>query len=152
MLRWVVAAWVSMGAGCGEESAGPPPLLPEDYQDSYVEVRDCRRSGDHDLNLIRVMADPLAREAYEERMSSFPEGAMLVKEEYEFSDADCTGPIKQWTVMVRQPEGAASDMLGWDWQRIDLARRVIEGPSRCVGCHSGCGEPPDGYEGTCAVP
>src|SRR5690606_34595380 len=43
--------------GEGHDQPGPDvePLFPEDYRDSYVEVRDCRGSGDHDLNQVRML-------------------------------------------------------------------------------------------------
>ncbi len=138
-------------SGGGE--AGPEPLFPEDYATSYVEVRDCRQSGDHDLNLVRMLADAAALGPYQGRNEPFPEGAVVLKEEYEFDDIDCEGPIKQWTVMQRLAGGSGDETLGWAWQRVDSERNVAtENDGRCVSCHTGCGVPPDGYEGTCSIP
>ena len=129
------------------------PDFPADYQDTYVEVRDCRGSGDHELNNIRILASPTALDAYLGRDQPFPEGAVVLKEEYEFGDLDCSGPIKQWTVMRRLPDDSAPDLLDWTWQQVDLEREVVDlDAPRCVGCHQACGVPPDGYEWTCAVP
>ena len=42
---------------------------------------------------------------------------------------------------------------GWTFQRVNPDRTVeSEDDSRCIGCHAECGVPPDGFDGTCAVP
>jgi hypothetical protein len=55
--------------------------------------------------------------------------------------------------MVRLAEGSSPSTLDWRWYQV-TADRTIVGTDipRCIGCHTGCGVPPDGYEGTCAVP
>ena len=132
---------------CGADAT---PLIAEDYARSYTEVRNCRSSSDHDLHKIRVLADPTARDPYTTRTSLFPLGAILVKEEYDFADSNCTGDIINWTVMQRIDGD-------WRWQKLepdggDGMRVVSENDERCINCHSQCGVGPDGYEGTCAVP
>ncbi len=141
-------------AGCpGDDDLGPP-LFPEDYADTYTEVRDCRSGADHDLHNIRVVADPEAVGPYMNRTDPFPDGAVLIKEEYDFGDDDCTGEILQWTVMVRGvAEGTPEDRLGWQWQKVVPEREVKSNDDhRCYDCHSLCGVEPDGYDGTCTVP
>lgn len=139
----------ALTAACG----GPEPLFPEDYEATFTEVRDCRQSGDHDLHTIRVLADEAALMAYADRDGPFPPGATVLKVEYDFGDIDCTGPIQQWTVMQKLPVGTAVGDLDWEWQTVDADRNVIaENPTRCPACHQGCGQPPDGYDGTCTIP
>lgn len=129
------------------------PFFPETYRDSYTEVRNCRQSVDHDLNRVRVLASPEALAAYTSRTSPFPDGAVVVKEEYDFGDSTCSGPIKQWTAMRKLPDGMAPAMLDWEWQRVDSGRGVQStNDARCFGCHTMCGVAPDGYAGTCAIP
>ncbi|MEQ9500086.1 MAG: cytochrome P460 family protein [Deltaproteobacteria bacterium] len=137
-----------------EDDDGPAPDFPADYAASYVEVRDCRTSGDHDLNYVRMLADPVALSPYENRDAPFPVGAVVIKEEYDFTDTDCSGAIKQWTVMTRLADGTAPAALDWRWQRVDADRNVVGVDTpRCYGCHTGCGvESEGGYEGTCAHP
>lgn len=151
----LLAMGVVLGAsvlGCGPADS-EEPLFPEDYLTSYTQVRDCRQSGDHDLNMVRVLAGPMALTPYQGRSEPFPVGAVVLKEEYEFGDVSCSGPIKQWTVMVKEPEGGDPDLIGWTWQRVDADRQVVTGnPYRCSSCHRDCGVPPDGYDGTCEVP
>jgi hypothetical protein len=131
-------------AGCGGD--GPEPAFPADYAGDFTEVRDCRSSADHDLHRIRVLADATAMAPYLAREAPIPDGAVLLKEEYDFGDDDCSGPILEWSVMAKR-DGA------WSFQDVDADRRVVsEDDSRCVGCHELCGDPPDGFDGTCAVP
>lgn len=136
---------------CGDD-AGSEPLFGEDYAATFSEVRDCRPSGDHDLNNIRVLASAEVAGPYLNRDAPIPEGGLLLKEEYDFGDVDCTGEIKQWTVMQRRATGSSSDTLDWGWQRVDWNRNVVtEDEPRCIGCHQLC-VAPSGYEFTCTVP
>jgi hypothetical protein len=133
-------------AACGDPAE---PVFPADYAASYVEVRGCRGSSDHELNNIRVLADPAAMGPYLARDADFPAGAVVLKEEYDFADDACAGPIVQWTVMRRDAAGPQ----GWRWQEVDADRDVVsEDDGRCTSCHATCGVPPDGYLGTCTVP
>ncbi|MBS1123993.1 MAG: hypothetical protein H6Q90_6221 [Deltaproteobacteria bacterium] len=133
---------------CGTDDA--TPAFPADYAASYALVRSCRSSSDHDLHKIRVLADPAALAPYRDRAATFPTGAIVLKEEYDFADSDCSGPVIEWTVMEKIP---TDDHLGWSWQRVDAKRAVVtEDDARCITCHAACGVAPDGYAGTCAVP
>jgi len=143
-MRWWFLVLAACGGGGGDE-----PLFDEGYRSSYVEVRNCRSSGDHDLNKVRILADPTALNAYTTRAMPFPVGSIVLKEEYDFSDGSCAGPIIEWTVMKKL------DATTWDWQRVTKDRDVAFGdeePSRCINCHTQCGKPPDGHDGTCAIP
>ena len=145
-----VATAVAAGCDGGDE---PAPAFPADYAATYVEVRGCRGSADHDLRRIRVLADPAALAPYQTRSAPFPPGAIVLKAEHDFADDDCTGPVVEWTVMTRLAAGTAPGLLDWSWQRVDGDRRVVsEDEPRCAGCHADCGGPPDGHDGTCAVP
>ena len=156
-MKWLLGALLLVLVGCpgddGDDDGGVEPAFPEDYLDSYVEVRDCRASGDHDLNNIRILAGPSALAPYQGRTAPFPVDAVVLKEEYDFGDMTCTGPVKQWTVMRRLPDGSSPDTLDWAWQRVDNQRKVqTEDEARCISCHQGCGLAPDGYGWTCALP
>ena len=159
-LRWgavTAVAAASLAAGCGgggdDDGREERTLFPASYADTYQEVRDCRKSGDHDLNHVRILADPAALAPYQDRADPFPEGAVVVKEEYDFADDTCSGDLVQWTVMSKMAEGAAPELLDWHWQTVDPDRNVVDDNSlRCAGCHSDCGAPPVGYAGTCAQP
>ena len=138
-------------AACGTDPATPPgeaSILPDDWA-TFAEVRNCRSSSDHDLDRIRVVADPAARPIYTSRTGEFPLGATIVKPEYDFGDTTCTGEIVQWTVM-QKIEG--TEHLGYKWQRLDATGKVVTtDDARCYQCHGDCvGE--SGFAGTCAVP
>jgi Cytochrome P460 len=143
---------VSSCGGNGSSGSGASPSFPADYAASYTEVRDCRNSGDHQLNRVRVLADPAALEPYQARDADFPVGSVVLKEEHDFGDADCSGAPVRYTVMTRLAAGSSPSTLDWYWQDVDATRKVVteDGPL-CIGCHTGCGVPPDGYQGTCTV-
>lgn len=154
---YALCALLAAGAvglvACPEPEPEIEPDFPADYTSDYVEVRDCRGSGDHDLNNIRILVSPDGLDPYDLRMDPFPEGSIVLKEEYEFGDMSCSGPIKQWTVMRRLADDSSPDTLDWAWQRVDADRTVLEEDApRCIGCHTACGVEPDGYEWTCAMP
>ena len=129
------------GLAVGCPPASTAPAFPADYASSYVEVRDCRRSPEHDLAFIRILATPDAAPIYQARAGSFAEGTVILKEEY--ADPDCT-MLEGFTVMARE-RGA------WRWQEVTADRTVLDDGAlpRCVGCHSSCEE---GFEQTCALP
>jgi hypothetical protein len=125
------------------------PRFPADYAATFTEVRDCRRSADHDLHNIRVLADPEALAAYRDRLEPFPVGSIILKEEYDFAD-ECMGDIVEWTVMQKTDSSAR---LGWDWQRVNADRSIkSDNSSLCSNCHSSCTPDENGYDSTCAVP
>lgn len=153
------------GCSCGDDDgvsidgappdAAPEPLFPADYAETYTPVRDCRSSSSHDFHLIKIWADEAAASPYLDRDAPFPVGSIVLKEEYDIGDLDCTGDIVQWTVMQRLEEGAGPPLqLDWFWQKVDENRVVVsQNDARCFGCHDDCdGNPVDSYENTCAVP
>jgi len=150
-LAWLLAVL----AACGGDDGGPveTTLFPADYAASYVAVRPCRPSADHDLNNVTVLADPAAAAVYQARDRAFPVGSVVLKAEYDFGDTACTGPITQWTVMVQLAPGSAPATIDWHWQKVTADRDVrTDNEPRCIGCHTTCGVAPDGYAGTCSMP
>jgi hypothetical protein len=150
-----VALAAVLAAACSDSGSSTPTLVaafPADYAASYVEVRGCRKSADHELDFVRVLADPVALGPYTDRASTFPDGAVVLKEQYDASDDTCTGSVAEWTVMLK--DQAAEERLGWSWQRVAADRRVVEAnTSRCFSCHAGCtGAPDTGYDFTCTDP
>jgi hypothetical protein len=139
-------------AGDDDAPSEPLPAFPADYATTYTEVRDCRNSADHDLSRVRVLADPAALEPYRQRDADFPVGSRVLKEEHDFADSDCSGSPVRWTVMTRLAPGSSPATLDWHWQKVEPPREVrTENEPRCIGCHTSCGVPPDGYLGTCTV-
>lgn len=125
------------------------PLFPEDFAATYQEVRNCRRSGDHDLNYIRILASPDAFDPYQGRTAPFPVGAVVLKPEY--ADEQCTD-LAGFTVMRKEPAGFDPEIGDWSWQRLTADREVLPvDEQRCIGCHRVC-VAPMGYDFTCAEP
>lgn len=163
-VRALLAAVVVAGA-CGDDDGGstdgaqpdaaPAPLFDPDYATNYTQVRDCRSSSSHDFHLIVIWADPDAVTPYLDREAPFPVGSVVLKEEFDIGDVDCTGDIVQWSVMQRLEEGTAPALqLDWFWQKVDRNGEVVtQNEARCFGCHDDCdGDPTDSYFNTCAEP
>lgn len=143
-----------VAVACGTEDAAPgerAPIFPADYAASYQEVRGCRKSADHDLHHVRVLASPEALSTYLQRDQPFPVGAVIVEQEY--VDDQCSD-LERFTAMKREASGYAPDAGDWHWQRLAKDRSVeLDGKlPTCGGCHASCGVAPDGHDGTCAVP
>jgi hypothetical protein len=156
VLSILAAALISpVLVACGDDGGetGDPPVFPEDYAATYQQVRNCRASLDHDIHKIRVVVSPDAMAAYTGRTAPFPAGAIVLKEEYATSDTTCAGPVVQWTVMQKLPAGSSPASLDWTWQEIGANGRTTDKDiRRCIGCHTSCGKPPEGHDGTCTVP
>jgi len=139
--------------GGGDDTTGDPAVFPADYAATYREVRNCRPSLDHDLMRIRVLASPEALTPYNGRTAPFPTGAIVLKEQYKDTDTACAGPIQKYTVMQKLAAGSSPAMLDWLWQDVGANQRTLTpNIQRCPACHTGCGKPPEGYDGTCTVP
>jgi hypothetical protein len=161
----VVVLTVAGACGCGDDDGGgsidgappdaaPEPIFDPDYATTYTKVRDCRSSTSHDFLMIVIWADPDAATPYLDREAPFPVGSIVLKEEYDIGDTECTGDVVQWSVMKRLEDGAAPEQLDWFWQKVDRNGQVVtENEARCFGCHDDCdGDPTDSYENTCAEP
>ena len=122
-LAALIAAASLGAAGCDDD--GEPALFPADYAATYQEVRNCRFSLEHDLMRIRVLAAPDALAVYTGRTGPFPEGAVVLKEEYADTDTACAGPIVSFTAMQKLPAGASPATLDWTWQETDARRKTL---------------------------
>jgi hypothetical protein len=151
-VRGLVASAIVVAA-CGTDSPKPKSILPADYAATYVQTRPCRTSADHDLHNVKVYVDPGSVAAYQMRMTPFATGAVVVKEEYDATDPNCAGSIILWTVMVKLDVGSSPSTIDWHWQKIDPKQGVVtDDEPRCISCHTTCGVPPNGYDGTCSMP
>jgi len=150
--RFLVLAALAAGCSGDDGGGGTPPLFPTDYAASYQEVRNCRASIEHGAVRIRVLAAPDALTPYTGRTAPFPTGAIVLKEEYDDSDLDCTGPKVNYTVMQKLDVGSSAETLDWTWQEVgpDLKDREAD-IRRCYQCHTDCNAP-EGYDHTCTVP
>lgn len=158
MSRALLAALAAVLGGhaliaCSDDGKADVALFPVDYAATYQQVRNCRMSLEHGFVPIRVLASPDALAPYRDRAAPFPEGSIVLKEEFATNDSACAGKPMRFTVMQKLPTGAATEALDWTWQEVD-ADRASTGKDlqRCIACHTDCGKPPEGYQGTCTVP
>lgn len=145
------AAGDAMQDATTDATPGIEVIFPADFEDSYVEMRDCRHSHEHELRFIRVLASPSAQQPYGALSPDvpYPEGATLVKIEHD--DEDCQVRLG-FTAMKKLPEGASLQGGDWHWQKVDMQRKVLEdgAPNTCINCHAQHCAPPFGYDLTCA--
>jgi hypothetical protein len=124
--------------------AGPQPLFSADFEQTFVQVRGCRKSIEHDLEFVRLLVRPEDAATYARCVvpdspcgdaDGFAQGALLVKAQY--LDASCT-ELLRWT--VAQKDAASTEGGGWRWQEVSAARQVtLDGaPRACVSCHTHC--------------
>lgn len=146
----LAAFWALLGCDDGADPTpdASAPVFPADWESTYVELRGCRLSIEHELESIRVLADADAAPHFRACLDAegadgagcgapLAEGAVLLKAQYR--DAACTDLLR-WTA-VRREAGAPGG--GWRWQSVDADRRVrLDGaPPACISCHETCEGP-----------
>lgn len=141
-------------AGCAEvDSFQPQQVIPPDYRTTFVQVRGCRSSVEHDLVNILVRTSPAVAAIYDTGPLPFPQGTVIVKEEY--SDSRCTS-LTAYTVMKKDKPGTDTAGGDWRWYKVDHLDRIIQqgaGTKRCSGCHANnCGGSHAARDFTCALP
>lgn len=119
-------------------SGGPEPVFPENYRETFTEVRNCRFSVEHGGFTIRVLANDIALQDYLNDAAQLPVGSIILKEEYGGPDCDDDTVLQQWRVMLKEAPGFDPNAGDWHWQRV-LAdgRQVVEdNKASCISCHS----------------
>lgn len=119
-------------------SPGPEPVFPENYRETFTEVRNCRFSVEHGGFTIRVLANDIALQDYLNDAAQLPVGSIILKEEYGGPDCNDDTVIEQWRVMRKEAPGFDPNAGDWHWQRV-LAngRQVVEdNKASCISCHS----------------
>jgi hypothetical protein len=140
--------------GCAEvDSFQPQQILPADYRTTFVQVRGCRSSVEHNLEHIVVRTSPAVAPVYDRGPYPFPVGTVIVKEEYG-SDNRCQF-LTGYTIMKKEAPGTDSAAGDWRWFKLDSMDRVtMQGSAtrRCSTCHATCTgmNPPRDF--TCAEP
>lgn len=111
------------------------PIFPANYTDTFIEVRDCRFSIEHEGVYIRVLTDPGTAQAYREDANPLPVGGIVVKEEYTTSDCRPSS-LQRWRVMRKEAPGFDPVTGDWHWQWVDGDRSVrFDDKTTCIGCH-----------------
>jgi len=147
-MRLTLVAAASAVIACAEvDPPEPEPVLPADYQTTFVEVRNCRSSIEHNSVFVVVRTAPAAAPIYQGGPFPFPAGTVVVQEEY--ADARCMQRTR-WTVMKKEGEGYDAAGGDWSWYTLDRFQRTIEKGklAHCVRCHMEC----RARDFTCAAP
>jgi len=143
----LIAAVGSALAGCPEETPTPAPtatptlgiapIFPADYRASFVEVRDCRLSIEHGGVSIRVLANPIAAEAYKREQNPLPVGSIVIKEEFDAPDCGDDADLARWRVMRKEAAGFDPEDADWSWQWVDAPGRGVrfDDKATCIDCH-----------------
>lgn len=148
----LVGACTPMGGGNGNANVNrndnaasndnqPPtiePVFPENYRETFTEVRNCRFSIEHAPFTIRVLVNDVALESYLADASQLPVGSIIVKEEYGGPDCSDEAVLDQWRVMRKEAPGFDPEDGDWHWQRVlSNGRQVVEDTkASCIACHS----------------
>jgi len=113
----------------------PADPLPVDYSSRFVEVLSCRISVEHGLAHVLVRAAPEHADNYRSGGAApFPEGALIVKEQY--ADGQCRS-LNGYTVMRKELAGYDPAAHDWKWSRLDRRQRLLEEGklTACSRCH-----------------
>ena len=151
LIRLVCGVVVVGGVmSCEGEPSEPAPVFPAGALATWLELRDCRLSHEHELRWIRVLASPTAEAPYTALSADvpYPSGAVLLKAEYD--DATCSVPLG-FTAMHKEAAGYWDEGHDWRWQKTDAERKVLQNGrlETCVGCHLLHCEPPTCHGGSC---
>jgi len=113
------------------------PVFPDDYRETFTEVRDCRFGAEHGGIFVRVLANDVAVQPYRDNAETLPEGSLLVKEEYDGLDCADDANLFQWRVMLKEAPGFDTEDGDWHWQRVLVDGTVVEDTkASCIACHS----------------
>jgi hypothetical protein len=121
--------------GC-EVEIDPNAFFPQDYETSFTQVGDCRKSALHSDPYYLFHVNSTGKEAFTAKLP-LPEGTVLLKTQYK--DDACTD-LDRWTVMKKREAGYDPMNGDWEWQNVDPEGKVAEQGklSYCKNCHAGC--------------
>ncbi len=112
------------------------PIFPASYRNNFVEVRSCRFSVEHGGGSMRVLANPVAVDAYLGEENPLPFGSVIVKEEFNHTDCSDDSKLVRWAAMRKQADGFDSEHGNWQWQWVNRNRTVAtDNKQACLGCH-----------------
>lgn len=117
------------------------PVFPDNYRETFVEVRDCRLTPPHDGLMVRVLVNEIARDAYLSNANPLPVGSVIIKEAFSGPDCADDARITQWWAMRKEPPGFDTTDGDWHWQLVLREPHIVftDGKTNCIGCHSVAG-------------
>lgn len=123
--------------GNENDNEGTAPVFPENYRESFTEVRNCRFSVEHAGFQIRVLANDVALAGYLSNQNPLPVGSILIKEEFGAPTCDDDTLLDQFRVMRKEEPGFDPTAGDWHFQRVLVDRQVVEdSKDSCIACHS----------------
>jgi hypothetical protein len=134
----LLLALVVVGSACAEvDNPNPQMVLPGDYRTAFVQVRTCRNSVEHGLVNVVVRVRAEQKDLYEAGPYPFPQGSLVVKEEYR--DSGCTD-LTGYTIMRKEAGGYFAEGGDWQWFTLDpLGTTLKDGKApTCSHCHAAC--------------
>lgn len=113
------------------------PIFPENYRETYTEVRSCRAGSGHGSVQVRVFANEVAAPAYLAGQNPLPLGSVLVKEEFGGPECSDDSLLVQWRAMRKEAPGFDDEDSDWHWQRVLVDGRLVAEDTKasCIGCH-----------------
>ena len=163
MRAGVIAALALLASGCGGEDELVFDL--DEVERTFEEVVPCRWSHEHELNHVRVVADPAAADIFREcvltglgddceidgaPVGGFPVGSIFVK--YEYDDFGCEdSDFLGYTASLRLEDGSFPEGWDWQWQQVGPDLELLDdgAPPVCLGCHINHCESPYGLDLRC---
>jgi hypothetical protein len=140
-MRGILFLAVVLSACAEVDSPNPKMVLPNDYRTAFVPVRRCGDGVEHGFIkfVVRVRAE-LANQ-YDNGPYPFPEGTLIVKEEYDSRDSQCDN-LMSYTAMRKEAAGYFPAGGDWQWFSLDGYGVVLKDGKldTCAQCHTkGCG-------------
>src|ERR1700760_3879160 len=130
-LAWSTAAVMAethLNKSSGVEDAQGNLHVPKDYRDHYEFLGSWAAGGGQQIH--NVYASPGTKAAFR-RTGKFPDGTVLIKEQFEAATATMTSGVSShaetllgWFVLVKDNTGRHSDNRlwgdGWGWSHFDV--------------------------------
>ena len=130
---------------CADDPPEPSrdAVFPADYRESFVQLRTCRQSIEHDLEFVELWVSPDHAALFDDCVSPalpcdapLPAGVVVIKPQ--FLDAGCSTPIR--TAAAQRLHGEdLGDGAAWLWQEVDPdGRSTGNDGTACIACHQHC--------------
>jgi hypothetical protein len=136
-------------AGCGDETGAPSDGQDRELYDEAIAGNaykswaqfpgaspDLNLSGQHNNTFVRSFMNDVAVAAIADFDGSFPEGTILVKEQYE----DAEGKVLSGHTVMLKIDGYDSEHGDWYWVAYDGKGKTTQfagTPKYCWECHTG---------------
>ena len=132
----VAVALAACGKGPTKGENGADPVFPDDYLETFTEVRDCRFSSSHP-GMVRVLVNDAGADAYLAGENPLPTGTIVVKEVFDGTDCDDYSELGTWAAMRKEAAGFDPEDGDWHWQEVRPDRSVeTDTKTSCIACHS----------------